>query len=139
MSSFIRAFSATARAIPASLTTGDVTRIEFDARRRQRFGLAELGAADPVGAGRDLAAGDLRTLVSLGVWPQADPDLLRVRSHVRDVALERIEIDQKRRSLELRAAAGNANEIELRLGPSMTSHSFNTHQLVMTSESGPPG
>ena len=64
----------------------------IDADRGERFGLANLGAADAPGAGAQLQQRDLRHLVGLHVDPEPDPALVHPRLPVADVPLHPVEV-----------------------------------------------
>ena len=64
------------------------------------FGFADLGAADTDGAGLDLALGDIRALVRLGVRAQLQTSGPREICHAGDVAGEGVEIDHQRRGVQ---------------------------------------
>ena len=67
-------------------------------------------AADAERAGLDLQLGDARRFMRLGMRAQRHADGARMRRHRRDVALERVAIDEQRRRVERGAAAGLVDE-----------------------------
>ncbi len=71
--------------------------------------LAHLGHAHADRAGRDLPAGDLGALVGLGVGAKLLAGGRDVGRHLLDVALEAIEVEQKRRGRDLGAFHGGAS------------------------------
>ena len=115
ISSFMRALSAITRAMPASVTTGDVIRIEFDSRLRRalrprRASRSRRRARPPRSGSRAIST----HLCVLACGRSDDADLRRMRGHARDVALEHVEIDHQRRRLEPCAPAGNADQYSFR-------------------------
>ncbi len=65
----------------------------FDAAFSQRFSLAELGAADAERAGPDLEVRNGDRFVGLGVRAQRNGVLLRMRRHMREIALQCVKIE----------------------------------------------
>ena len=73
------------------------------------LGLAQLGAGDPGGTGLDLHPGDLGRLVGLGVGAEPDPGPAGDGGHLGQVRLQRVQVDQQRRGVQLREGrAGRA-------------------------------
>ena len=73
-----------------------------DAGSDERLGFADFLTTDADGAARDLAFGDLGTLVALGVRPQTETlatAIDRFRHHAQ-VALEKVEVDDQRRCVD---------------------------------------
>ena len=64
------------------------------------LGFADLGATDADSAGLDLALGDIRALVRLGVRAQLQTSGPREIGHAGDVAGEGVEIDHQRRRVQ---------------------------------------
>ena len=77
---------------------GDVQAL--DTGLAQRFGLAQLGAADAKRAGGDLAAGNVGRLVGLGMRPEVHLVRLGEGRHLGDVAVEHLEIEHQRRRVQ---------------------------------------
>src|SRR5262249_29437280 len=61
-------------------------------------------------AGGDLSPGDVDALVGLGVRPQRDPARPGVVGHARDVAIERLAVEDQHRGVELVARCGAPDE-----------------------------
>ena len=79
----------------------------------QRFGLADLLAALAHGAGRDLHQRDRRALVRLRMRTQAHAGGPRELGHPLHVALQRVEIDDQRRRVDVvdRRADAGGNDV----------------------------
>ena len=89
------------RSIAGPETTGEVMcKPRDDPVVGEGFGFADLGAADADRAGLDLALGDIRALVRLGVRAQLQASGPREIGHARDVAGEGVEIDHQRRGVQ---------------------------------------
>jgi hypothetical protein len=71
------------------------------AGRDERFGFADFLTANADRAVSDLALGDLGTLVTLGVRAKPHIPAANRCSHGGEVALEEVEIDDERRSVDL--------------------------------------
>ena len=72
-----------------------------DAAGHQRLGLAHLLRAHADRAGGDLPARDLRALMTLRVRAEPHRTALHRLRHTRDVSLERVQIDDERRRVDV--------------------------------------
>ena len=82
-----------------------------DAGVGEDFGLAELRAADADGAGLDLPARDLRTLVRLRVRPQPHARVARARLHGGDVVPAARERSMRTRGVGMVARSQALSEV----------------------------
>ena len=84
-----------------------------DASFGQRLGLAQLGAANAHGPGRNLSAGDLGAFVCLGMRTQFHAGTRAVRHHGLDVSLEAFEVDNKGRGRQRGSRSLGANQVRI--------------------------
>ena len=72
-----------------------------DAGARERFRFRDLLHALADGAERDLPFRDLRAFVGLRVRPEPDTGVARNPRHLLEIALERVEVDDQRRRVDV--------------------------------------
>ena len=82
-----------------------------DAAIGKRLRLADLRAADPGGARRKLALRDIDALVGLGMGPEAHAARGGQPGHRGDIAVERLDIEDEHRRIEVGARALSADEV----------------------------